>query len=38
LMAQGGYYARLFAQHARDDVDDAAANEPAAALAEDRAA
>jgi ATP-binding cassette, subfamily B, bacterial len=38
LMAQGGYYARLFAQHARDAVDDAAANEPAAALAEDRAA
>jgi ATP-binding cassette, subfamily B, bacterial len=38
LLAQGGYYATLFAQHARGAVDDGAANEPAVELAEDRAA
>jgi ATP-binding cassette, subfamily B, bacterial len=38
LLAQGGYYAKLFAQHARGAAEDGAANEPDAALAEGRVA
>jgi ATP-binding cassette, subfamily B, bacterial len=38
LLAQGGYYAKLFAQHARGAAEDGAANEPDAAFAEGRVA
>jgi ATP-binding cassette, subfamily B, bacterial len=36
LLAQGGYYAKLFAQHTRGGAEDGAANEPAVAFPQER--
>jgi ATP-binding cassette, subfamily B, bacterial len=38
LLAQGGYYAKLFAQHARGAAQEGAANEPALAFPQERTA
>jgi ATP-binding cassette, subfamily B, bacterial len=38
LLAQRGYYAKLFAQHARGAAHEGAANEPALAFPQERTA